>query len=191
VNNTCFLYKICYNIKKTQNCKTLKNYTLSALQQLRKIVFFGETILHGTKAYFDEIRPSMTDGEVAVCATVIPEIALYSALIARTPGKKLGGGAWNFTRKDGKLTLAFRITQTRLDFLLSDPVLQGYVYPIDTYDFEKRNSCECRLYKPRALRKRILVTDDDLPFQPLPGKLEYKIDLPYKMKHHFVIQPIS
>ena len=164
---------------------------MSALQQLRKIVFSRETILHGTKAYFDEIRPSMVDGEVAVCATIIPEIALYSALITRTPGNKRGGGAWNFTRKGGKLTLVFRITQTRLEFLLSDPVLHGYVYPLDTYDFEKRSSCECRLYKPRTLRKRILVTDDDLPFQPLPGKLEYKIELPYTWKHHFVIQPIS
>ncbi len=164
---------------------------MSVLQELRSKVFAGETLLHGTKVFFDEIRPSMIDGEIAICATVIPEIALYSALITRTPGNKFGGGAWNFTRKDGKLTLTFRITQRRLDFLLSDPVLHGYVYLLDTYDFEKRNSCECRLYKPRFLRKKVLVTDDDLPFQPVPGKLQYKIELPYSMKHHFVIKPIQ
>ncbi len=163
---------------------------MSALKQLRNIVFSGGTVLHGTKACFNEIKPRMTDGEVAVCATVIPEIALYSALISRTPGYKLGGGAWNFIRKDGNLSLVFRITQKRLDFLLSDPVLQGYVYPLDTYDFEKRNSAESRLYKSRFLRKKILVTDDDLPFQPIPGKLEYWIQLPYKMKHHFVIEQL-
>lgn len=160
------------------------------LQKLIKLVSSGDTILHGSPNYFNEIIPRLTDGEMAICASVVPEITLYHALLKGSPGRKIGGGAWSFNKKRfERATITFRLTEERLNFLLSKPKLTGYVYPMDTYDFDRRGLAECRLYKSRFLRTKILVTEDDLPFCPIPNQLEYKIELPYRFKNHFAIKP--
>lgn len=169
---------------------------MTVLQNLIQLVSSGGTILHGSPRAFFEILPSKTKEGNAVCATVVPEIALYHALLRGTPGGspksipgKIGTGEWSFNkRKQEPGVFTIRITPKRLDFLLLNPPLRGYVYPMDTYDFEKRGLAECRLYNSRFLRKKILVTEADLPFTPIPGHLEYKLVLPYKFKHHFAIE---
>lgn len=170
--------------------------TFMQIHNLRKLVSSGNTILHGSPKEFFEVRPTRNNGEMVVCATVVPEIALYHELLIGTPGGRKRGipgirftGEWSCIEDEqNRRIFTIRITQKKLEFLLLHPKLQGYVYPMDTYDFEKRGLSECRLHKSRFLRTKILITEEDLPFTPIPGHLEYKLILPYKFKSHFGIE---
>lgn len=165
------------------------------LQNLINLVSTGDTILHGSPKIFSEVRPRKIGDQLAVCATVVPEIALYHALLLDTPGGRKKGtpgkmdGEWSFYKQRHKsAVLKIRINQTKLDFLLLNPKLQGYIYPMDTYDFDRKGLAECRLGKSRFLRTRIAINENDLPFTPIPGQLEYKLVLPYRFKSHFCIE---
>ena len=56
-------------------------------KDLRTLVQTENVLLHGSRHIFHEIRPHLTDGEMAVCATPYPEIATPMAILtACTPG---------------------------------------------------------------------------------------------------------
>ena len=153
---------------------------MSAIEELRELVFKSNVVLHGSPQLLSEIE-TMDDGygNIIVSATIIPEVALYYALFRRLPGRMPNGGSWAFIEKDAKYFMHFRITQERLDYMLSCPKFDGFIYLLNKKDFMPIGYEECRLTRKTDILKKIPVSEIDLPFNFEEGKLEYFILLPY------------
>ncbi len=153
---------------------------MTVLEELRNLVFDNNVVLHGSPDLLDglEIKDDGY-GNVMISGTLIPEVALYYALFRRLPGRMPNGGSWALIEKDSKYFIHLRITQERLDYVLSGAPFKGYVYVLDKKDFEAFRLEECRLYQKSEITERILVTEKDLPFALQEGKLEYFVPLPY------------
>lgn len=166
---------------------------MSAIEELRTLVFYNDAVLHGSPDYIEnEIEPKDdTYGNTIISGTIIPEVALYYALFRRLPGRMPNGGSWSFVEKDSKYFLHLKITQERLDFILSGNTFKGFVYVLDKKDFKPIGFEECRLYEQATILKKIVVTEKDLPFTLEKDVLEYEIPLPYVFKDILDIKPLD
>jgi len=134
-------------------------------------VFNNNALLHGSPKNINEIHPLLTDGELAICATQYPEIAIFMTVVGAC---KKGKHTFSIHRKDGQLRIKFIVCEEKLQELLSSHNA-GFVYTIDADHFRKVSPVEHRTYDPVYIQQKFEVKKEHLPFIPLKGHHEYMV----------------
>ncbi len=146
---------------------------MNRLNSLRHLVASERCLLHGSPKKVDELHPHFTDGELALCATQYPEIAIFMAL---TRGCKDGKSAYTISTSGSRWAVTFTICENILKQLL-DENFRGYVYALDAEGFTKSNHVEYRLFESRYSLRSMTVTRADLPFFLIEGEMLYTVPL--------------
>lgn len=146
---------------------------MNKVQILRDVVLNEKSLLHGSPKKIEELRPHYTDDEMAICATPFPEIAIFMAVAAAC---KPGTHGFMVSIRDKKWSVQFNICEHILAVLLQKDV-KGYVYVLDSENFQRRNMFEHRAYESLYSMKTLSVTKEHLPFIPIEGQTCYKVPL--------------
>ena len=140
---------------------------------LHTLVTQGGILLHGSPNLLEEIHPHFADGEIAICATTFPELAIIMGVF-----KACGPCRMSYVATHHKGTYCIKISMCEkalAALLYDDPI--AYVYSIDAEDFSKKSPFEYRLYDSIYTQKRIAVSKKDLPFMPVSGQTNYTVIL--------------
>ena len=155
--------------------------TLIALEKKGDFVFHGSLVLlsgelepRQAKTLDKHTGSMINDGELAVVATPIAEVAIFRAVIDNS--LRVGGSHWSSFGwdKDGDGTsVEYKTTKEIFD---KSKESKGYVYVFRKEDFHKYGTLEYRAFN-KVKPVRIFEVDfDDLPknikFEPFPHESE-------------------
>lgn len=161
---------------------------MSQLILLQEKVLNEKIVLHGSARQFYELKPTkrIGDGSPAICATQFPEIAILMAILRKCSGR--AGVKYKNIATEIDPVLHLRISQEKLDSLLTSQDIIGYVYLLDRDNFQRHSLNELRSADARFVRTPLTVTKADLPFVPEKGKREYHIPLSTDIMTSFPIR---
>lgn len=146
---------------------------MSIIKTLDEIVLKEKVLLHGSARYFYELQPSNFGMGSVVCATQFATIAVLMAILRACPVK--GHVKYQPLLSPKIDHVVLKLTKEKLQSIINNPDLEGYVYLLNRDGFRPRFFNEFRLRQSRFVRKPIKVNFNDLPFTPISGQLEYKI----------------
>lgn len=134
---------------------------MSKIKKLEALIINQKVLLHGGPNEYTELLPFLTDGEVAVCATQFPEIAIFMALLKSYPvgGERNFGIQFHTYGNSVSATFTWKLNPT----FIHHP-LKGYVYVVAKEKFTKKFRSEFRSYERVNFLNYHEVTREDLPF---------------------------
>jgi hypothetical protein len=155
---------------------------MNKLKILRNVVLTENCLLHGSPKKIEEIRLHYTDGEMAICATPYPEIAVFMAVVNAC---RPGNSGILMTIHQKKYFVKFTLCERMLSVLLRNDV-RGYVYALDAESFKSKTPpFEYRAYESLYSTRVLSVGKEHLPFMPMEGQTTYNVLLNPIFAHPF------